>query len=165
MGTKPAGLSNEAIQEYAELVGEHYKVYSEEGLADVSDLLAKLGGVCDYARNNESLHIRERGDFTIYTPPFSSDRRDRFTKAHELGHYFLHFLYQGGKGEDIHFHRGGGGRAETEANIFASALLMPSVIFTKAFEELEGNIVNLARRFDVSPAAAQVRADVLGLVI
>lgn len=161
--TDPVGLSNQDIQKYAEMVGDHHKIYNAEGRADVDSLMSALGGRCDYARNNESLHIRQKGDFTIYLPLFTSERRDRFTKAHELGHYFLHYLYKRSEESDVHFGRGGRDRAETEANVFASALLMPSKLFEEAYRELNGDTVALASRFDVSPAAAEVRVRVLGL--
>ncbi|MEZ5199294.1 MAG: ImmA/IrrE family metallo-endopeptidase [Bacteroidales bacterium] len=56
--------------------------------------------------------------------------RKRFTLAHELGHYFLHR-------EDIHIHNDNfltldtfkAGSQETEANLFASELLMPQKFF------------------------------------
>lgn len=63
------------------------------------------------------------------------------------------------------FGRGQRNRAETEANVFASSLLMPQASFTKAYDELYPNIVALARRSDVSPAAAEVRCEVFGLPV
>ena len=106
---------------------------------------------------------RLAGDvLTIFIPHHTSARRDRFTKAHELGHYFLHYLYPKVSGE-ARFGRGARDRAETEANVFASALLMPSEQFKRAYAEVGGDVWQLASRFDVSPRAAEVRAEVLGL--
>ena len=160
--TAPAGLSNQAILEYAEKIGRHHRIYDQFGRADIDDFIARLGGDTDYATDNESLHVRAQGNFTIYLPQFTSSRRDRFTKAHELGHYFLHYLYPK-EVEPKHFGRGAGDRAETEANVFASGLLMPAEEFERAFRELAGDMWKLAARFDVSPQAASVRAEVLQL--
>ena len=160
--TCPAGLSNQAIQEYARRVGDHHDIYDANGHANIDDFVERLGGTAKYATDNESLHVLAPGRFTIYLPQFTSARRDRFTKAHELGHYFLHYLYPGHSGE-MHYGRGARDRAETEANVFASALLMPADKFKAAHQELMGDSWKLAARFDVSPQAASVRAEVLGL--
>jgi predicted transcriptional regulator len=161
--TKPSNLTNPTIAEYAEHVGKHHDIYGETGRADVSKLLKDLGGVLAYEHDSESLHVRRRGDFTVFIPQFTSERRDRFTIAHELGHYFLHYLYPKDTAEKV-FARGGRDRAETEANVFASSLLMPTEEFAAAFEEFDGDSWKLSVRFDVSPAAADVRAQVLGCV-
>ncbi|MCW2300763.1 ImmA/IrrE family metallo-endopeptidase [Rhodococcus erythropolis] len=160
--TTPALLTNGAVQEYAELVGSHHRIYDDLGRADIDAFVHRIGGASEYAVDSESLHVRSPGDFTIFIPHHTSARRDRFTKAHELGHYFLHYLYPKSPGE-AKFGRGGRDRAETEANVFASALLMPSEHFKRAHIELDGDMWQLSARFDVSPRAAEVRAEVLNL--
>jgi Zn-dependent peptidase ImmA (M78 family) len=160
--TDPARLTNRAISDYAEQVGEGHGIYDSYGRADIDLLLKQLGGDVQIATDEESLHVRGRGNFTVFIPEFTSSRRDRFTIAHELGHYFLHWLYPR-ESVGKKFGRGGRDRAETEANVFASALLMPAAKFSEAFKELAGNQWLLASRFDVSPRAAAVRAEVLGL--
>lgn len=162
MGTQPSNLKNSAIDDYAQVIGDVYEIYDAEGKADLDILLHKLGGKVDFALDSESLHVRETRDFTIFIPAFTSSRRDRFTTAHELGHYVLHYLYPE-HSSPMSFARGGRDRAETEANIFASALLMPSEAFKQAFTRYDGEEWKLAVHFDVSPAAADVRAQVLGL--
>lgn len=161
MTTRPSDLSYGSITQYAEQVGEHYAVYDENGHADVVKLLKRLGGVMELAHDNESLHVRERGDFTVFIPRLTSSRRDRFTMAHELGHYFLHYLYPGETGE-ARFNRGESNRAETEANFFAAALLMPTERFTEVWKRTD-DAHEVARVFGVSPRAAEVRAEVLGI--
>lgn len=160
--TEPARLTNRAISEYAERVGEGHNIYDDRGCADIHMLVKQLGGDVALATDEESLHVRGRGNFTVFIPDFTSSRRDRFTIAHELGHYFLHYLYPK-EAVSKKFGRGGSDRAETEANVFASALLMPARSFTEAYRELSGDQWLLASRFDVSPRAAAVRAEVLGL--
>lgn len=160
--TEAAWLTNDAISSYAEQVGDHAGIYDPDGHADIDTLLRRLGGAVGYATDEESLHVRSRGDFTIFIPHFTSSRRDRFTIAHELGHYFLHYLHPKVNGE-LSFGRGGRDRAETEANVFASALLMPAKQFEAAYWAAGGDTWKLAAQFDVSPRAAEVRAQVLGL--
>jgi hypothetical protein len=60
-------------------------------------------------------------------------------------------------------HVRGRDRAETEADLFAAALLMPHDTFSEAFVAYDGDVWQLSARFGVSPAAARVRAQVLGL--
>lgn len=160
--TKPSNLSYEAITRYGERAGEHYKVYDPRGKADIDALLRILGGRTEVAHDNESMHVRELGDFTVFVPRLTSPRRDRFTIAHELGHYFLHYARPGMTGEMV-FNRGGSDRAETEANFFAAALLMPTVQFAAEWKRTDGDVLVLSRIFDVSPRAVEVRASVLGL--
>lgn len=92
----------------------------------------------------------------------TSNRRDRFTIAHELGHYFLHYLEPEVDGPRT-FGRGERNRAETQANIFAAALLMPTEFFRQAHKRFGNDWWTLAEIFGVSPKAAEVRAQVLGL--
>lgn len=160
--TQPANLTNRAIGMYAERIASHFNLFEDGSRADIDELVAKLGGEVEWSDGPESLHVRQDGTFTIFIPLTTSSRRDRFTKAHELGHFFLHHLLPAVDGEGS-FNRGSRSRAETEANIFASSLLMPAGLFSETWRELNGNERAVARKFDVSPVAAEVRAKVLGL--
>lgn len=161
MNTESSRLSNAAIAQYARRVGDAHRVYTD-GRADVHQLVDDLGGRVETRDGGESLNVRGVGDFTIFLPHFTSEMRDRFTIAHELGHYFLHYRYA-----DIHgpksYARGGRNRAETEANVFAAALLMPKESFAKKWCEHHGDAWRVAGHFGVSPAAARVRAETLQL--
>jgi hypothetical protein len=147
----PTRLSNKSIEDYAQRVGEFHDIYEPGGRANIDALVARLGGNFENANDHESLHVAEPGIFTIFVPHFTSARRDRFTKAHPK------------ENRELHFSRGARDRAETEANVFASALLMPKQQFCEAYREFDGDIWQLAARFDVSPQAAEVRAQVLNL--
>ncbi|NHC44348.1 ImmA/IrrE family metallo-endopeptidase [Motilibacter aurantiacus] len=160
--TEASKLSYAAIREYAERVGEHYAIYDRLGTGDVRDLVRKLGGTVAYGDSQESLHVNGPGDFIIYLPHVTSSRRDRFTIAHELGHYFLHYLHPE-RDSAASFGRGSRNDAETQANVFASSLLMPEEKFKRAYARCAGDVFAIARIFDVSPAAVEVRAEVLGL--
>ena len=98
-----------------------------------------------------------------------SARRRRFTIAHELAHYILHK----NQSEIIYAHRDAGqtGGIETEANIFASNILMPEELVRQALNELmcSGNCVptiaekanHISNQFAVSIPAARVRLEQL----
>ncbi|PSR35710.1 MAG: hypothetical protein C7B44_12825 [Sulfobacillus thermosulfidooxidans] len=109
--------------------------------------------------------------------------RQRFTVAHELGHFLLH------SGNKVHIdrefrvnfrdatHPTSSGGEETEANRFAAALLMPESLMREAFRRKTSNGFNpigddddandvlrkLAREFKVSYQAFLLRLGELGL--
>lgn len=161
-------LSFSAIATYAEQIAHDNDVVGECGKVDVHDLLDKLGGRIQIENRTESLYVRGNYDFTVYLPTHTSQLRDRFTIAHELGHYFLHH-----RAPDQHlvgkrtatFTRLGRNVPETQANVFASNLLMPAAPFKAAFDELGKDLVAVADRFEVSVPAARVRAEFLGLPV
>lgn len=108
------------------------------------------------------------GSFTIGVNTFEGDQRQRFSIAHELGHYFLHrdLLPAGGVHADRLF---GGGinpsgvlkpSHETQANQFAADLLMPKEQFLSLWDAHNKNesIRNIAAALDVSRQAARWRA-------
>jgi predicted transcriptional regulator len=158
---EPMPVSTAQINDYAARVGSEFEIYDHNGRADLDLLLSRLGGEVAVRDGLESLAIHDDGTFTVYVPSRTSPRRDRFTIAHEIGHFLLHHL--NGDKRVRRFTRAGSNGAETQANYFAAALIMPREHFIKAHRELQGELWGLARRFDVSPAAAQVRCSVLGL--
>jgi len=82
--------------------------------------------------------------------------RDRFTAAHEVGHYLMH------RHVPIRFHRAGGARlkayedSEWQANRFAGALLMPEDRMKPC-----RSLVEVAGRFGVSMQAAEIHNKIL----
>jgi predicted transcriptional regulator len=160
-------LSYSAIATYAEQIAREHGVIDPRGYVDVHGLVTKLGGEIVVDDRVESLDVREQGDFTVFIPTHTSQLRDRFTIAHELGHYFLHYRAPDSHriGERIStFTRLGRNVAETQANVFASNLLMPAQPFKEAFEGLGRDMVRVAAQFGVSVPAANVRAEYLGLL-
>ena len=101
-----------------------------------------------------------------------SARRRRFTIAHELAHYILH------KKEDeaYYAHRDAGqnGGIESEANLFASSILMPKALVEQSVKDFKSHtfgvitasvvVEHIANEFVVSRDAAQVRLQQLGLL-
>lgn len=109
----------------------------------------------------ETLRVSSENDFVIFLPYSSSAARDNFTIAHELGHYFLHTDFD--NDEVLHHTRRGSNRREWEANWFAAELLMPEEDFRNEAINFDNDEILLARRFGVSPAAANVRMSALGI--
>lgn len=100
---------------------------------------------------------------------YHAPTRQRFTLAHELGHYILHRerIGIGEKIEDKMLLRteSFGVQVEEEANEFAAELLMPAQEFTALIRSSDGKIDKIAAFFGVSLAAARYRATKLGLRI
>ncbi|WP_186288444.1 ImmA/IrrE family metallo-endopeptidase [Burkholderia gladioli] len=167
---EPCQLGKKAIGELAENLARHtqYEIGS-----DLQSLVERLGGQMRYQdiwelESSESGSIEVRGDkdFVITIAAHTSRARDRFTIAHELGHYFLHYRLPKLKGKDsgpLRAARYGGDQAEVEANWFAASFLMPEGPFKEAFQATRGDLVALASQFGVSTSAASVRAKSLGL--
>ncbi len=94
--------------------------------------------------------------------------RQRFTIAHELGHYILH------GGETIHYDAGGEplyfrsdsiyNAHEREANRFAAELLMPEHLVARCIEAGTCTVETLAEIFDVSEDAMRYRLINLGFM-
>lgn len=160
MTTQLSTLSNTEIARYAEQLGERYGV--NEPTPDLSAMVDALGGRIEYADVPESSVVDGPNDFVIFLPRHTSRRRNRFTIAHELGHYFLHYRLPKLVGRK-EFGRGERNGAETQANVFAAALLMPAADFRRAWDESGGDANRVAGEFEVSPVAADVRASVLRL--
>lgn len=133
--------------------------------ADIVELTKKLGGRIHYRNMFEgdadvdTIFVHAKNDFDIVLPDYSTPRRDRFTIAHELGHFFLH-AWMGKR--PLKATRNGSDRAEWEANWFAAGLLMPKAKF-KAAHKRKPSVSWLADNFDVSEHAARVRCAVLNL--
>ncbi|PZE86604.1 uncharacterized protein DUF955 [Curtobacterium sp. PhB142] len=156
-------LSYTGIRQYAERIAQVHNVVNEDGSTDVLRLVGELGGRVTYNEDDrEGLIVTGPGNFEIRLSPFTSSWRDKFTMAHELGHYFLHYRLPGLDAEE-RFARGARNHRETQANVFAASLLMPRDTFVEAWTELGGSERRLADRFGVSPAAARVQAEVLRL--
>ena len=100
--------------------------------------------------------------------------RQRFTIAHELGHYQLHF-----QDSDEVFHRDelsghGTSRMEIQANTYAGELLMPREEVERALgptvldafnETSSEQVEKVARKFGVSQHAMSIRLQQLGRLV
>lgn len=166
----PVRASKQRVHAFAERAASRLG-YNAGG--SIHDLVGRLGGVIEHSDPfeegpPESIFVRARGDFTVLISSLTSPDRDRFTIAHELGHYILHFPKVQDRypnepmkatrwvDESDETQR----RAEWEANWFAAGFLMPEAEFRSVFQ---GNLDAVAKHFGVSRSAAGVRANSLGL--
>lgn len=99
----------------------------------------------------------------IYVNRFDGIARQRFTMAHELGHWALHLQPGQGiqdMGEQVAFRtkpEGDTPETEREANRFAAALLMPAPWVNDAITRYGENVRSLAPVFGVSETAMAIR--------
>jgi Zn-dependent peptidase ImmA (M78 family) len=90
--------------------------------------------------------------------------RQRFSMAHEYGHYLLHRgkIHEMPDGEQILHRNGDRNRIEYQANNFASEFLMPERNVRKAFRGSGGNLKKMADFLGVSKEALKYRLENLG---
>lgn len=163
----PTRLPREKILSIGEEVA---KAFSYTNDFNIDRVVNELGGRIvfnDFWENlssRGSLEVSGLRDFEIFIPSHTPER-DRFTIAHELGHYILHYLTNAGPRAEGKFRieRYGKTAIEREANLFASAFLMPEAQFKDAYRELGGDLGAVSMKFGVSEVAARVRAKMLGL--
>lgn len=100
-----------------------------------------------------------RSGFVIFVDQDEPAVRQRFTAAHELGHFVLHKEAVGHKNEDNYLLRSEGmsNRQEAEANKFAASLLMPFDLIEAAMKNGVTTPKDLARHFKVSEIAMSIR--------
>lgn len=164
----PTKLPREKIMSIGEQVAEAFSYTDDFNIERVVDELGGrivLNDFWDNLARTGSLEVTSLRDFDIFIPNHTTHERDRFTIAHELGHYILHYLPNVGPQTDSPFRidRYGNSAIEREANLFASAFLMPERQFRDAYGQFGGDLSAVATRFGVSEIAAQVRAKMLGL--
>lgn len=106
---------------------------------------------------NISGYFRNSADgFQIGVNSLHHPNRQRFTVAHEIGHFMLHREH--GSFEDgLLFRNNQFNQQEREANLFAALLLMPDREFKPAVARYE--LEELARTFGVSQQAVKYRIE------
>lgn len=91
-------------------------------------------------------------------------RRQRFTLAHEIGHFLLHRdLIGDGIVDDAMYRSPLGDHYERQANRFAADTLLPADLVRQEWRNGNKAIQTLAERFDVSADAMRIRLEELGL--
>jgi len=168
-------LSVNEIEQKAENILKNYGVKTAK--PDLKKLAMSLGILVDDSSNpgNDDISgmlVRSQVPRILINsshPP----KRQRFTLAHELAHFFLHIhdpmFVDGDKTAYMFRTKNSQSWKETEANIFAAALLMPRSLVKKSVEDetSEGRsgediIQNLAEMFGVSNQAMSFRLLNLG---
>ena len=85
--------------------------------------------------------------------------RQRFTAAHEIGHFILHRDRIGNRVEDNYLLRAEGmsNAMEVEANKFAADMLMPWPMLNAHIQSGTSSVASLAGAFEVSEIAMAIR--------
>ena len=139
--------------------------------------IAKKAGifVCALPAEDEisGAMIRRHGRVTIAVNPAHHSNRQRFTIAHELGHFFLHEGLEQHVDENfrIAWRNADSSKAinwmEIQANRFAGELLMPSRFLEQDLNSLQSidkrTVALLATKYSVSPEAMKIRLSQLGI--
>lgn len=147
-------------------------------VADIANSLGLSVYTTDEFDDSKSGSIsKEDGDYVIYINESHPITRQRFTIAHEIGHFILHKdeLDKGEKEiiDSAKIEAGintlersidGCNVIEYGANKFAADLLMPEDIFKKIWNESK-TLEDVASHFEVSKEAAAVRASYLNKCI
>ncbi len=90
--------------------------------------------------------------------------RRRFTLAHEIAHFLLHRAFLDDALTDDRMYRSRlGDVMERQANRLAAQLLMPANLVRVAWNAGARDVASLARTFDVSGQAMEIRLRELGL--
>ncbi|MCB1232556.1 MAG: ImmA/IrrE family metallo-endopeptidase [Verrucomicrobiae bacterium] len=158
---RACNLTKGDIDQLASALGERLD-YSPG--TPIEPIVEKLGGEIRFREldewlDDDSIEVYGPGQFRIFLLNVAGVLRNRFTIAHELGHYFLHSRI----GEvPIKVNRSGSDRVEWEANWFAAGFLMPEQPFREAVKR-DSSPAYLSAVFMVSVEAAMVRKKVLGL--
>lgn len=159
---KASNLSKADIEDIAEMVRKSLGYKPGDDLVPV---IEQLGGKVDYLDFHtwledgcDTIKVYGEGNFTIWLSRVGGLLRNRFSLAHELGHYILH-----SRVGTIEMHATRSlisERVEWEANWFAAAFLMPRHLFEERWAK-STSVEDLASYFLVSPSAVDVRKQVV----
>lgn len=158
---KPIPLNFKEIDKLAE---KEFKELSLEPGFDIEKVVSHYGGELlfqDYddwlQSESGSIIVRENKKFQIMISAFTGFLRNRFTIAHELGHWILH----SNRGEKtLSVARYGNNLAEKQANRFAAGFLMPIGKFKTAMK-FSSDPNYLISKFLVSQPAVKARIETL----
>ncbi|UIL53975.1 ImmA/IrrE family metallo-endopeptidase [Pantoea agglomerans] len=144
--------------------------YWKGGLPIDPSKIAALEGLrvepfADNASKSLSGELVPDGDTAIIKfNPSDSAKRQRFTIAHELGHYMLGHGHAF-RDPSSHFSMSYYDQREVDANQFAAEVLMPEVAVKVLLKQRKiTDVAELARLFDVSVNAMSYRLKKLGFM-
>jgi Zn-dependent peptidase ImmA (M78 family)/DNA-binding XRE family transcriptional regulator len=157
-------LSPLVIEKLAECCRERWKIGTDNPIDNMIRVLENAGAVVTYfngvSDKVDALSMNKKIPIVVRNTAKESICRMRFDLAHELGHFIMHDGIVTGNP-----------KTEKEADMFASAFLMPRNAFAKEFRScLRGNSFNwpkiyeLKIRWKVSVRAIIYRANFLGLI-
>ena len=171
----------EKINNYAFEIRKNSGLKTPITIESLKNFIKKLNGKLSFDEINLSsdtdgkIEKTNNNEFriTINSNNFSSEDRQKFTIAHELGHLFLHMHFLEEEWnciedyQDSIYERKGYSQEEYEAHEFAAAILMPKdefkMVVEKYTKDNKCNTAKLAAHFLVSKDAAINRGKWLGV--
>lgn len=163
-------MSNLYAKKFARSILEEY--WDRRLPVDLNGIAKKLGVAVEYS--DFSKGIFNTGDDISGTFKYKDGvptctinvhhhpNRQRFTLAHELGHFVLEHGEKSDDSETLYRQNGHTDPVEIEANNFAAELLMPETAISILIKEGYTNISDLAGWFEVSEQAMYFRLKNLG---
>jgi len=152
-------LGHERDPKSAARMLRQYWSIGEKPIGNMIKLLESKGvrvfSLAEDTKNVDAFSCWRNDEPFVFLNTFKSTERSRFDAAHELAHLVLHR------------HGGPSGReAETEANAFASAFLMPhaDLVSTIPYVSSLDQIVRAKKRWGVAAVALAYRLNKLGLM-
>ncbi len=135
---------------------------------DLHAIAARIGVTVTMPRDlprDVSGSIRRQGEvYLIEINGNDPPRRQRFTIAHEIGHFLLHQdMLDGGIEDDRMYHSRFSDQVERQANRLAGQILMPPGLIMAAWQAGARDIGRFAETFDVFEQAMEIRLRELGL--
>lgn len=139
-----------------------FKPFMQVAPVDVEACAAAVGlpiYSANLGRGISGMIKREGDGFVCFVDASEPSVRQRFTAAHELGHFVLHKDMIGDTHSDNYLLRADGfnGYQETQANTFAADLLMPRELIEQKMIEGVTTVQDLAKAFNVSQIAMGIR--------
>ncbi len=163
-------VNSSQIQGAREILKDNSK-YRKDLVFDVFGYVNSLG---DIELRNEPMGDsisgwikKQEQKYIIAINSLQNPLRQRFTLAHELGHYYYHCGELEGQHTDITLFRNANGDQlgiEYAANEFAAELLMPENDFRNAIQAGNNTPKILSQLFQVTEKAVLYRAYKLGIV-
>lgn len=179
-------IDQDLIEKKADFITEKYTLEDKtEGYVDVIEIAKSNGflvGSANVSDDSDGFIAIDENVGEVFGKPTSklivvnanrSIEWKRFIIAHELGHYFLHYVDNASNYNGMYAmreHKKGKDDIENDADFFAACLLMPRKIFTERFNQLkkEPSVYNIAlllsKEFKVTQLMTERRIKELGLV-
>lgn len=145
--------------------------FMQQSPVDIQSLARRFGfDVIEDDLNNAfvepasgAIYVKD-GEKIIFVHEKDNDQRKRFTIAHELSHYILHFGNDEVQKTSFISFRRGTNKIEKEADELAGKILMPMQLIVDYYKDNGTPILKeMAKYFDVSTSAMRVRLETNGL--
>ena len=105
---------------------------------------------------------KKTGEWVMTVNSLHHPNRQRFTIAHELGHFINDSANHDEFSDTVFFRNGDSNPMEAAANRFAAELLLPEHSFRDFVKNHSSKVEDIAEHFEVSSLAVRIRAKQLG---